>query len=47
VVETRSEVVNDVPDNHSEPQVGLTDISESYTQMLWMGLKMKAAYLPG
>ena len=29
VVETRSEVVNDVPDNHSEPQVGLTDISDA------------------
>ena len=23
------------------------EVFESYTQMLWMGLKMKAAYLPG
>jgi len=28
------------------PELGRS-LGRSYTQMLWMGLKMKAAYLPG
>jgi hypothetical protein len=31
----------------ARPQISEIDVGGRYTQMLWMGLKKKAAYLPG